>query len=107
MTEPALQATPAMPAHAMDEALDWLIVLANPTPAQCQAFDAWLARDPNHAAAYAKASVAWSQTVTRDATDALATPAWLSWPPHKLWSGLAVATLVVLGIALYGWVAAR
>lgn len=106
MTEPALQASPAMPAYAMDEALDWLSVLANPTPAQCQAFDAWLARDPRHAAAYAKASAAWSEAATHNATDALPAPAWLPWPPHKLWPGLAMAVLVMLGIALYGWVAA-
>lgn len=107
MTEPALQASPVMPAHAMDEALDWLMVLASPTPAQCQAFDAWLARDPHHAAAYAKASAVWSQAQASKPANALLSRPQVSGYRRSLWAGSAVAVLLVLGIAVYGWIAAR
>jgi transmembrane sensor len=103
MTEHALQTPPQMPAQAMDEALDWLTVLASPTPAQCQAFDAWLARDPLHAAAYAKASAALSHAATNEATEARPLRA----QARLHWASLAVAGLVMLGMAMYVWIAVR
>lgn len=101
MTESALQAPPEIPAQAMDEALDWLIVLANPTPAQCQAFDAWLACDPTHIAAYAKASAAWRHTAIDEGVPALPAPVQSRRHRRGVWPGLAVAALVLLGIAIY------
>ncbi|MCK1791530.1 FecR domain-containing protein [Pseudomonas violetae] len=46
-------------ATAMDQALDWLIVLGSPSAEQTQAFNAWLAADPLHAQAFAKAQTIW------------------------------------------------
>nr|WP_282615492.1 FecR domain-containing protein [Pseudomonas violetae] len=43
----------------MDQALDWLIVLGSPSAEQTQAFNAWLAADPLHAQAFAKAQTIW------------------------------------------------
>ena len=42
---------------AMDQALDWLIVLQCPQPGQQAQFDAWLASDPAHAHAFNKAQI--------------------------------------------------
>ncbi|WP_263262608.1 FecR domain-containing protein [Pseudomonas sp. RIT-PI-S] len=54
-------------AAALDQAMDWLIVLQSPTPAQCQQFDAWLAQDPSHANAYAKVSALWHSDAVGEA----------------------------------------
>ena len=42
-------------ASAMDQALDWLIVLGSPSEEQTRQFHDWLAADPLHAEAFAKA----------------------------------------------------
>ncbi|WP_141691279.1 FecR/PupR family sigma factor regulator, partial [Pseudomonas sp. 8 R 14] len=43
---------------AMDQALDWLIVLQCPAPGQRAEFEAWLAQDPAHVHAFGKAQAA-------------------------------------------------
>ena len=86
----------------MDQALDWLIILQSPTPAQCQAFDAWLAEDPAHAAAYARATALWHHAAVGEAAQRLDAPApaqprqrqrrkWLRLAP------VASAAMIVLG----------
>ncbi len=45
---------------AMDQALDWLILMEYPSAEQQAAFEAWYAADPRHAQAYARASDAWN-----------------------------------------------
>lgn len=35
-------------AHAMEQALDWLILLDTPSEEQTRQFHAWLAADPRH-----------------------------------------------------------
>ncbi|MFF7707165.1 FecR domain-containing protein [Pseudomonas sp. NPDC007930] len=62
---------PAPSAAAMDQAMDWLIVLQSPTPEQCQQFDAWLAEAPAHADAYAKASAIWHGEVVGEVARAI------------------------------------
>lgn len=69
MTDPDTLCAPS--AAALDEAMDWLIVLQSPTPVQCQQFDAWLAQAPAHADAYAKASALWHAEVVGEVARAL------------------------------------
>lgn len=47
------------PASAMDQALDWLIVLGSPDEEQSRQFHAWLDADPLNAQAFAKAQAIW------------------------------------------------
>lgn len=46
--------------HAMEQALDWLIRLDNPSEEQTRQFDAWLAADPRHGEAFARAQAIWN-----------------------------------------------
>ncbi|WP_210643172.1 MULTISPECIES: FecR domain-containing protein [unclassified Pseudomonas] len=46
-------------AHAMEQALDWLILLDNPSQEQTHQFQAWLAADPRHGEAFARAKAIW------------------------------------------------
>lgn len=59
---------------AMDQALDWLIAMQCPQPGQQAEFEAWLADDPAHVHAFAKAQAAWG---ARPCT----APPW-RWPRH-------------------------
>ncbi|KTC13183.1 glycerol-3-phosphate ABC transporter substrate-binding protein [Pseudomonas marginalis ICMP 9505] len=85
---------------AMDQALDWLIVLQCPQPGQQAEFDAWLARDPAHAHAFNKAQAAWGGAPVHSAAVALAAPrkpsAWRRIKPH--WKPLATAAVLLLGL---------
>ncbi|MPQ84928.1 DUF4880 domain-containing protein [Pseudomonas sp. MAFF 730085] len=85
---------------AMDQALDWLIVLQCPQPGQQAEFDAWLASDPAHAHAFNKAQAAWGGAPVHSAAVALAAPrkpsAWRRIKPH--WKPLATAAVLLLGL---------
>ena len=85
---------------AMDQALDWLIVLQCPQPGQQAEFDAWLASDPAHVHAFNKAQAAWGGAPVHSAAVALAAPrkpsAWRRIKPH--WKPLATAAVLVLGL---------
>lgn len=52
-------ATTQKTAHAMEQALDWLILLDNPSQEQAHQFQAWLAADPRHGEAFARAQAIW------------------------------------------------
>ena len=55
-THRSLPPSPARdPASAMDQALDWLIVLGSPDEEQTRQFHAWLDADPLNAQAFAHA----------------------------------------------------
>lgn len=47
-------------AHAMEQALDWLLLLDNPSQEQTRQFQAWLAADPRHGEAFARAQAIWN-----------------------------------------------
>lgn len=85
---------------AMDQALDWLIVLQCPQPGQQAEFQAWLAADPSHAQAFAKAQAAWGGAPVHSAAVALNAPrkpnAWRRIKPH--WKPLATAAVLLLGL---------
>ncbi|KAA0946583.1 MULTISPECIES: FecR domain-containing protein [unclassified Pseudomonas] len=85
---------------AMDQALDWLIALQCPQPGQQAEFQTWLAADPAHIAAFAKAQAAWGGAPVHSAAVALNSPrkpsAWRRIKPH--WKPLATAAVLLLGL---------
>ncbi|PPA01698.1 glycerol-3-phosphate ABC transporter substrate-binding protein, partial [Pseudomonas sp. MWU12-2312b] len=61
-------------ADAMDQALDWLIVLDDPSEEQTRQFHQWLAADPAHADAFAKVQAIWNGQPVTQCAQSLATP---------------------------------
>ncbi|NWA05097.1 FecR family protein [Pseudomonas gingeri] len=99
--EPARQ---VLQDNAMDQALDWLIVMECPSAEQRVEFNAWLAADPAHAQAYARASGAWNAEPVIAAAQALQARRRPSLPrrlrPH--WKPLATAAVLLIAIGTYG-----
>ncbi|MGP6461141.1 FecR family protein [Pseudomonas parakoreensis] len=88
-------------ARAMDQALDWLIVLGSADEEQTRQFHAWLAADPLNAAAFAKAQAIWDgPQVVQCAQSLAAKPAKVTLikrlRPH--WKPLATAAVLILGL---------
>lgn len=88
-------------ARAMDQALDWLIVLGSADEEQTRQFHAWLAADPLNAAAFAKAQAIWDgPQVVQCAQSLVAKPAKVTLikrlRPH--WKPLATAAVLILGL---------
>jgi transmembrane sensor len=88
---------------AMDQALDWLILMECPSAEQQAAFDTWLAADPRHAQAYARASGAWNAPPVFAAAQVLQQgrrPSLLRrLRPH--WKPLATAAILLIAIGTY------
>ena len=101
-THRSLPPSPARdPASAMDQALDWLIVLGSPSEEQSQAFQAWLAADPMNAQVFAEAQAIWDgPQVMLSAQTLAARPPKVSvlsrLRPH--WKPLATAAVLILGL---------
>ena len=88
-------------ASAMDQALDWLIVLGSPSEEQTRQFHDWLDADPLHAEAFAKAQAIWDgPQVTQCAQNLAAQPPKVTvlsrLRPH--WRPLATAAVLILGL---------
>ncbi|MDI2140862.1 MULTISPECIES: FecR domain-containing protein [unclassified Pseudomonas] len=88
-------------ANAMDQALDWLIVLDSPDDEQTRQFHAWLAADPLNAQAFAKAQAIWDgPQIAQCAQDLAARPKKVTvltrLRPH--WKPLATAAVLILGL---------
>ncbi|CAI8967701.1 FecR family protein [Pseudomonas serboccidentalis] len=88
-------------ASAMDQALDWLIVLGSADEEQTRQFHAWLAADPLNAEAFAKAQAIWDgPQVVQCAQRLAAKPAKVTLlkrlRPH--WKPLATAAVLILGL---------
>ncbi len=86
---------------AMDQALDWLIVLDRPSEQQTREFHDWLAADPRNAEAFAKAQAIWDgPQVAQCAQGLSATKRKVSvlgrLRPH--WKPLATAAVLILGL---------
>ncbi|MBA1290182.1 FecR family protein [Pseudomonas japonica] len=93
--------TDASPGKALEEAVEWMIVLQSPTPAQCQAFDAWLAENPLNIDAYSKACAGWNHEAVAHVAQALEVPRSAAKPrPSRRgrWRH-AVAAMLVIGVA--------
>ncbi|MEM7409109.1 MAG: FecR domain-containing protein [Myxococcota bacterium] len=73
-----------LPDHIRDAAYGWRALLADgPLPAEAQAkFDAWLASDPRHAAALARAEALWRELGSLDRADLDA--AWIDEPAPQV-----------------------
>lgn len=89
------------PAIAMDQALDWLIVLGSPSEEQTRQFHEWMAASPLHAEAFTKAQAIWDgPQVVQCAQHLAALPPNVSVPsrlrPH--WKPLATAAVLILGL---------
>jgi len=89
------------PASAMDQALDWLIVLDSPSEEQTRQFHDWLAADALNAEAFAKAKAIWEgQQVVQCAQSLAARPPKMTalsrLRPH--WKPLATAAVLILGL---------
>jgi transmembrane sensor len=86
--------------HAMDQALMWLIELEDADAAQQARFHDWLAADPAHGEAFARAEAIWNSQPVLDAAVTLAAPKKPSMlkrlRPH--WMPLATAALLILGL---------
>lgn len=90
------------PAHdsAMDQALIWLIELEGADAEQRARFEAWLAADPAHGQAFARAEAVWNSQPVFDAALTLAAPKKPSvlrrLRPH--WVPLATAAALIMGL---------
>lgn len=99
---PAIEAdSPA--ADAMSDALDWLVRLESDEPGTEAAFQAWLEREPAHAAAFALAERAWNSQLTGAAADLAsqrlaAPPAARAQRPHRRWQRWAIAASLLLAV---------
>jgi len=87
-------------AHAMEQALDWLIVLDSPSAEQTQQFQAWLAADPRHGEAFARAQAIWNgPQVMESARQLEAAPKVTALSRLRAhWKPLATAAVLFLGL---------
>ncbi|MFJ3482397.1 FecR family protein [Pseudomonas sp. NPDC090202] len=94
------QAAGTSPEQAMDQALDWLIELDGADAQQHARFQQWLAADPAHGEAFARAESVWNSQPVLDAAVTLAAPKKPSvlrrLRPH--WLPLATAAVLLLGL---------
>ncbi|MCU1763497.1 FecR domain-containing protein [Pseudomonas sp. 14P_8.1_Bac3] len=89
------------PASAMDQALDWLIVMGSASEEQTRQFHEWMAASPLHAEAFAKAQAIWDgPQVVQCAQNLASRPAKVTLltrlRPH--WKPLATAAVLILGL---------
>lgn len=87
---------PAPLTPAMEQAIDWLITLPCADAAEQQAFDAWLAADPEHAAAFAQARGVWHGAPVHDAAVQLQGRRPAS-ALRRRWKPLATAAMLLVG----------
>ena len=94
---------------AMDQALDWLIVLECADDCEKAAFQAWLKADPAHAQAFAKANAVWNGQPLIEAAQTLNTPRAPSVIRRiaRHWKHLATAAVLVLCVGGYNNVPLR
>ncbi len=94
------QADTAVDADAMDQALSWLIELEIADAATQARFQDWLAADPAHREAFARAEAVWHSQPVLDAAKALAVPKKMPARRliHRTWLPFATAALVLLGV---------
>lgn len=87
-------------AHAMEQALDWLILLESPSEEQTRQFEAWLAADPRHGEAFARAQAIWNgPQVLESARQLEARPKVTAWSRLRShWKPLATAAVLLLGL---------
>ncbi len=89
--------------NAMDQALDWLIVMERPSAEQRMQFTTWLAADPAHAQAYARAKGTWNAEPLIAAAQVLQARRRPSLPQRLRlhWKALASAAVLLIVIGTY------
>lgn len=100
-SHPPLPARDSVNSSAMDQALDWLIVLDSPSEQQRREFHDWLAADPHNAEAFAKAQAIWDGPQVAQAALGLNTAKRKVSKPGRLrlhWKPLAMAAVLILGL---------
>lgn len=87
-------------AHAMEQALDWLILLENPSQEQTRQFQDWLAADPRHGEAFVRAQTIWDgPQVLESARQLQARPRVTALSRLRShWKPLATAAVLFLGL---------
>nr|WP_280639776.1 FecR domain-containing protein [Pseudomonas sp. RGM2987] len=88
----------------MEQALDWLILLDSPSEEQTRQFEAWLAADPRHGEAFARAQAIWNGPQVLESARQLEdqleprpkATAWSRLRAH--WKPLATAAVLLLGL---------
>ncbi|BBP63659.1 glycerol-3-phosphate ABC transporter substrate-binding protein [Pseudomonas sp. Cab53] len=90
----------AYTAHAMEQALDWLILLEHPSEEQTRQFQAWLAADPRHGEAFARAKAIWDGPQVLESARRLAVAPRLTRRSRLRahWKPLATAAVLLLGL---------
>lgn len=88
---------------AMDQALEWLIAMECPSPEQRLAFAKWLAADPAHGQAFARAEAIWNGAPLDHAALTLQRPLPSTGLRRLLahWKPLATAAVLVLGLGTF------
>ncbi|POA34402.1 MULTISPECIES: FecR domain-containing protein [unclassified Pseudomonas] len=100
-SHPPLPARDSASTSAMDQALDWLIVLDSPSEQQSREFHDWLAADPRNAEAFAKAQAIWDGPQVAQAALGLSTTKRKVSKLERLrphWKPLAMAAVLILGL---------
>ncbi|ROM92563.1 FecR domain-containing protein [Pseudomonas brassicacearum] len=100
-SHPPLPARDSASTSAMDQALDWLIVLDSPSEQQSREFHTWLAADPRNAEAFAKAQTIWDGPQVAQAALGLSTTKRKVSKLERLrphWKPLAMAAVLILGL---------
>ncbi|WP_434656230.1 FecR domain-containing protein [Pseudomonas sp. R3-56] len=87
-------------AHAMDQALDWLVLLDSPSDEQTRQFQAWLAADPRHGEAFSRAQAIWNgPQIIESARQLQARPKVTALSRLRAhWKPLATAAVLLLGL---------
>jgi transmembrane sensor len=87
--------------RAMDQALDWLIELECASAEQHAAFQVWLAADPAHREAFARAQALWNSSAVAQAAAISPRPpsALNKLRPH--WKPLAAAAVLLLSLTSF------
>jgi transmembrane sensor len=84
----------------MDQALDWLVLLDNPSEEQTRQFQAWLAADPRHGEAFSRAQAIWNgPQIIESARQLQARPKATALSRLRgHWKPLATAAVLFLGL---------
>ncbi|UZD96748.1 FecR domain-containing protein [Pseudomonas corrugata] len=87
-------------AHAMEQALDWLILMDNPSQEQARQFQVWLAADLRHGEAFVRAQTLWNGPQVKESARRLQAAPRVSVLSRLRahWKPLATAAVLFLGL---------
>ncbi|EXF94242.1 glycerol-3-phosphate ABC transporter substrate-binding protein [Pseudomonas fluorescens HK44] len=100
-SHPPTPARDSVSSSAMDQTLDWLIMLDSPSEQRTREFHHWLAAAPQNAEAFAKAQAIWNGPQVAQAALGLSTTKRKVAKAGRLrphWKPLAMAAVLILGL---------